>query len=546
MFRHVPTPGVNSIATISLEKWLDNVLKVSKFGGDDLVMAYVGKGDVAKIERKRCGLLFKDFKPAYGRPGAYLATPMEVVEISEVFGRALNSSKAIVPIGDIDYKDASLKNVLQNCARQWCGGGSGNVALNDTNVFIMYYSAIQSLAFEFVQSKTLEELDKWACPLLSLVSALATLHEELPFAKRVTETMITAPSLDDMLQKALAHAFAGVKPTMEDQVEMLENIVRRTYRAGEEFRAASPGPLAVFLMAPLLANRLSSGDGSMRFGVTFFVDAFNKSMQSYTEALLPKTTHIGQDVRSILALTQVAFEKPLTKEQIDGFLAFLKANPTASVPWVSLGVLPPHEPLVPSLFAGPFDVKGKPLATLSTVIKVKGPTSFTAVGKKGSDWTGVQFLSSGEYIIHLTMLGMAEVAKGDSRGEDLKANLRLTLGKDIMASQEYSYSLAGMEQLKAGGRLETYSLAGERCVMTTDVYWDIRQNKAMDSMKPLLVKVSKQDVRLIQDNDVFAMFPREDKPVLVAFKNVLLTVNFDEGNAPVTKTASWFAVLSEE
>ena len=531
MFRHVPTPGFHTGGTIALATWLEKRLTQAKFSGDE-EMLY-------GVERKSCGLLFKGFKPAYERPGAYLATPSSIVVMAEAFGKAITAGNVIVPIGDIDYSDKNTRSVLQQCARQWCGGGGGNVNMSDTNVLIMYYSAIQSLIIEFVQSKTLEDLDHWAVPLLSLVRSLAKLHDYIPHAKKVTEAVITVPCPDDMLHKALAHVFADVTPTLEDQLEMLEQIVKRTYRSKENIKINSPGPLAVFLATPLLSSAIQT-PGDIFVYADAFVKEFNKVMQAYAEALPPKDNYPNTEVRSILALTQVAFAKPLTKAQIEGFLAMLKANPTTPVPWATLGVLPPQQALVPSVHTDTFDVRGKSATTFPAVIKSKSPTQFTAVGRKSNDWTGIQLLSSGVYIIRLTLLGTAESAIGDSRGQEGKANLRLTLGKDIMAETEHSYSLAGMQQFQP--------TTGELRHL-----WHIRQSEPMDANKPITVTVKKEEVTLTQDGFQFAKFPRASKPVMVAFKNVLLNVEYDEfssfppgtcTNAP--RTQSIFAKLSAE
>ena len=541
MFRHVPAPGFHHGGKVDLATWLEMRLKPAKFSGDELLDG---------IERKRCGLLFKDFKPAYGRPGAYLATSVQVVNIAEVYGKALKNGYVIVPLGDIDYGDENARSVLQQCARQWCGGGRGNVNMSDTNVLIMFYSAIQSLVFEFVQSETVEDHEQQAIPLLALVRSLAKFHESLPAAKKVTEAVITVPCPDDMLQKALAHVFADVKPTLEDQVEMLENIVKRTYRAEEEIKVSSPGPLAVFLLTPLLSSVIKN-TGDILADATKFVNDFGKAMKAYYDALPPKDFHANKEVRGIMALCQVAFEKPLTKAQIGGFLAILKAYPMAPVPWENLGVLPKQQALVPSVHTDSYEVRGKPAATIPAVIKSKSPTRFTAVGSKGTEWAGIQLLSSGVYTINLTMLGTAEVALGDSRGEDLKANFRLTLGKDIMKETEHSYSLAGMKQYQP--------TTGELRYL-----WHIRQSEPMNTTSPIQVVIKKEEVSLMQDGFLIDKFPRASKPVLLAFKNVLLDVEYDElpldpknataVNASVgknawasaPKTMSLFAKLSAE
>jgi len=160
-------------------------------------------------------------------------------------------------------------------------------------------------------------------------------------------------------------------------------------------------------------------------------------------------------------------------------------------------------------------VRGKPAATVPAVIKPTSPNSFTAVDRKGTEWAGIQLLSSGVYTINMTTLGAAKAALGDTRGEDLMANLRLTLGKDIMKETEHSYSLAGLRQYQP--------TTGELRYL-----WHISQSEPMTVDKPVVVTVKKDEVLLTQEGLQFAKFPRASKPVLLAFKNVLLNVNFEE------------------
>jgi len=516
MFRHVSLPKNYSGETMCPDVWAKKILAKGEFRGDEMVPAYghfLVNGQILQgvhmTPRKLCGIRFKDLVTAYGRPGAYMASPDTIVDMNNEFKRSMTGGMVIVPLGDFDYTGYT-KEVVQIIACQWCGG---NLAPSDELVLTMYYSAIQSLIVAFSKSETIEDQERLAYPLLCLVRSLASLNKTIGCAKNILDTMVVVPCIDDMIQKGLAHVFVQKMPTLEDQVLMLEAIVRRTHRRDESVSLAPYGMFAVFFAVPLLSYYLSS-DGALTFKeAKEFLKAYNHYIDAYSENL--DLAGVDSDeFNAIMAIAETAFEAPLSGNQVLEFLAHLKENPSASVPWVSFGVLESPPDLVPDVCSGPFTANGKPVAL--SVVKPLGPTSFTVVGRKGTEWTGIQFKSEGIYTINLMLLGSAEPAVGDSRGLDLKANLRLTLGSDIMKMNEDSYSLAGMHQ--------KHTILGG---------WTMVADKPLDFKKPILVVVAKERVYLQQDGVTFARFRRDslydnERPVLLAFKNVLLTVSYSD------------------
>ena len=510
MYRYIhPTAGPQSIS-----QWLEVMLKPSHFQGEEL-LSIQSSGTVKKVARKFCGLLFKGLK----KPSIHGAEPVAIVNIQETFERALVAGHVIVPIGDMGYPDYHTTCVLKQCARQWFGG---DIDMNDTNILRMYYSAIQSLLITLVQSKTLEDLTTWTIPLLGMVRALKKLHYDLPDAKKVAETFRIVPSLDNSLQKALAHSIAGTPVTLEDQIRMLESILRHTLRTKSEFTAVSPGPIAVFLACPLLSYL--PDDVPFEKLVKLFVADFNQAMERYVDALPTPNIYVRKEIRCIVALTRTAFEKALTYEQVEACLASLKADPTAEVPWT--GVLPAPQDLVPQIFCGPFVGKGARVVTRACVVKPESPTRFFAAGSKGTEWTGLQLLTAGIYTVDLFPLETPPL----SIGEDRKANFRCTLGNDILTLQEHSYSLAGMLQMRNDGA------------------WELRHAEPLDIRQPVQIMITQHEMQLTQHGTLFARFLRLGKPVLLAFRNLLLSVSFEEMFAPPVPvpTPSAFARLSEE
>lgn len=544
MLRHIPLPEYYSGKTMTMKTWLSDVLAKSSFRGDEMTEAFGHfrnpKDFIGPLiwlcnmtPRKMCGIRFKDFVAACGRglkvdghsEGVYLAKPDEVVDMAVEFETSWAAGQVIIPMGDFDYSDSMTKAVLMQCSRQWFG--YGNLTATDETVLNMYYSAIQSLVVAFSKSETLEDQERLAYPLLALVRGLASLNKKLPIAKTLLDKMIVFPCVDEMLQKALGHVFAQKLPTQEDQVLMLENIVRRNHRLGEPISLANYSMFAVFLAAPLLYYYLSSEEPLTSSDALEYLTVFNDYINTYADNILAEGNN--DEERAIAALADTAFEKPLTNAQVTGFFSSLKANPSSSVPWVALGVLPLPPGLVANLFTGPFAANGKPSATLPAVVKSTGAYDFTVAGQKGTEWTGIQFLSSGVYTINMK-LGSEQTAVG----LDLKANLRLTLGSDIMKSTERSYSLAGMHH-------KFDAVKG----------WKLVVDRPLDSSKPILVLVSNGYVYLQQDGLTFATFPRYEQPVLVAFKNALLNVSYSDAqihsyvtSAEPTKKPSAFAKLS--
>jgi hypothetical protein len=256
--------------------------------------------------------------------------------------------------------------------------------------------------------------------------------------------------------------------------------------------------------------------------VKIFVTEFNQRMERYTEALLPPDIY-RKEVRSIVALSAVAFETALTCEQVEGCLAALQADPTAELSWT--GVLPLREISVPGIIYGPFTGKGGRLVTLATLVKPTSPTSFTAIARRRAEWTGLQLHSLGLYTIDLFPLGHAQV----SLGEDWKPKFRCTLGNDILTPQEHSYSLSGKLQMRHDGA------------------WEVRDAEPLDIRLPVQILITQHEVQITQKGTLFARFLRVGKPVLLGFQHLLLSVSFEERVAPPlpVPTPSAFARLSE-
>lgn len=120
--------------------------------------------------------------------------------------------------GEPDWTCAETRWVLQQTAREWVSGGTNDANMSDDNVLVMYYGALQSLAFATGCATTKATQTVWFEALVSLTRAFALLHKDVEAFRRVTKAMVATPGVDDMLQKALAHAMDPDAPWDEATV----------------------------------------------------------------------------------------------------------------------------------------------------------------------------------------------------------------------------------------------------------------------------------------------------------------------------------------
>ena len=145
--------------------------------------------------------------------------------------------------------------------------------------------------------------------------------------------------MDDMLQKALAHAFDPSAPWDKPTVlNMLATIIRRSARYSDAPVGLAPGPLAVFVLVPLLRQAGARADPAD------VQRDFNSKSASLLDALLANGT--GPEgvfsARCLVALMEVA-GFPLTLPQCRQLLEYCATHLDMSdePPWATWGVLAP-------------------------------------------------------------------------------------------------------------------------------------------------------------------------------------------------------------
>jgi len=475
-----------------------------------------GPGDVAKQ-----AVLFRDFKSVFGRTGAYMATPVTIVNFRDanmaVIDPQFKHSVArvgdvCVPLGTPNPKCDSASVVLQQCAREWVTGGKNTGNMSDENVLTMYYSALQSLVFTAGNATTKEEQTQWFYAISALVRAFSALSSERPAFQKVTEAMVVTPGVDDMLQKALAHVFhPQARWDRRVKLEMLDIMARRNMRHGELIVGMAPGPFVVFVLVPLLRSVAASAgwsSGSPAATQVEFNEKANELLHAYVGASTSNSDEM--QIRTLVALTKVAGCE-LTEEHARDFLQFARSTPDMSVlaPWSDWGALPPHPTLEMDVFAKRLDVGKKSGVSVAAKLVPTGPTTFNVYGYKGIHWTGVQFQTNGHYVVTPHDLGIACAGRGNTRGDELVANWRITVGDNILPHDVSGYSSAGIEHVKTGTR------------------WSYVEKMPLDASKAFTVGVELTWIVIAQDGKVVFRMKREDlKPALLAFKNMWLSVAY--------------------
>ena len=484
-----------------------------------------GPGDVAKQ-----AIVFRNFKSVFGRAGAYMATPVAIVEYRAANLAVIDKKythpvarehDVLVPLGTPNPACKKANTVLQQCARQWVTGGQNTGNMSDENVLTMYYSALQSLVFAAGNATTKEAQTQWFYALSGLVRAFATLRGESPLFQKVTEAMVVTPGVDDMLQKALAHVFhPAARWDRRVKLELLDVMARRNIRRGERMVGMAPGPFVVFALVPLLRSVAASVGWAADSPAATQAD-FNAKANELLQAYVGSSTSDSDEMQisTLVALTKVAGCE-LSAEQAQHFLAFARATPDMSIaaPWSAWGALPALPDMEVPVVAKRFDVGGRTGVSVAAKVMPTSATTCNVYGYKGIHWTGLQFPTIGHYVVTPHDLGIASAGHGNTRGEELVANWRVTVGDDILPRDKEGYSSAGMARVCSGGR------------------WSYVERTPLDVKKPFTLAVEKENIVVVQNSVVYFRMKRT-ADALLAFKNMWLNVQYKPAPAPPTPVA---------
>lgn len=543
-FVHAPS---YSAGGSHVDAWLAAYWDQSVFSNTDAIATRDG----TEHSVSECGVIFRNFRPVTGKPGAYFADPVAIVQyrpamrasMGEGVHSGVHKDDVVVPLGTPDFSNPKTQVVLQQAARQWVSGGKNTADMSDEHIIPMYYAVLQQLVFLAGNATTVVEQARWFPALVALTRAFAAFHAAYEPARRVTEALVVTPGADDMLQKALAegvfHASAEGAWSVASQLDLLAIAIRRNIRHGAMRPGMAPGPFAIFTLVPLLRDVVTQTPPPSAEVIT---ERFNAQATQLLSSFLEDDaaaragldadgwTHVSRTaasaehnyrVRTLVSLTRL-MGKPLTGEQADKLLTHCATTDMSDEPkWVEWGVLPAPPALKTDVASQRYAVGGRPGATYRAKIVPVDEENFRVFSFKGVEWTGLTFKTPGTYIIHTHDLGIATTGRGDTRGRALTANWRVTAGTDVLPRQR-----------------EGYSLAGEQHTRTPHGSWYYKACAPLTITTPVLVIVTATSVRVQQAGRLFfTMSKGGSEPVMFAFKNLWLSCHFKEPEPPVPAPA---------
>lgn len=347
-------------------------------------------------------------------------------------------------------------------------------------------------------------------------------------------------SHDTRAQKAIAYVlYQEDLGTRAARLELLAVIVRRNWRHGVTVAGMAPGPFVVFTLVPLLRAALA-GEGApgaaellARFnaGAAHLLEAFGRDRDATRRAAAaaagapaPRAAAARERdfrVRVLVSLTRAA-GCALTPEQATRLLTHVETcrDMSEEPDWIAWGALPPPPPLPCELRLARFRMSSRDARAPGTfrakVTTSTGAGAFTLRSYKGVEWAAVQLLTPGAYFIVAHDLGIATPARGDSRGEALTANWRVTVGDVVLPEARAGYSLAGMSRVPRGG-----GGGGGKAIA-----WEYRRDRDLALEESFVVLVTASHVEVRQSGASYFRAERHGEPALLAFKNMWMSVQY--------------------
>lgn len=519
--------------------WLKNNWDTASFSGDDLIAIHDG----SRHPIKDCAVVFRNFRTVTGTPGAYFAEPVGVVQYRSAMLTAINGAPkyehpivvkndVLVPLGVPKWDNAQTRIVLQQSARQWVSGGENTADMSDEHVITLYYAALQQLVFYSGNATRTEDQRRWFPALVALTRAFSAVHGAYDVARKVTTALVLTPGANDMMQKGLAHIFhTGSVWTAETRLDMLTIALRRSLKhSGGSLYGMAPGPFVLFALVPLLRT-LAHPDGSVLCESAALREKFNTVTQRLLDAFVydddnaytstgDKRSMKELNVRFLVTLTDV-MDVPLYGWQACALLDYVVGASSHAPNWVDMKVLPPKPVFVA-------EVSGVTCGSATHVkLDPKDTNTLNVYSYKGVEWAAITLKTPGSYTVMAHDLGIATRSTGDTRGCELNANWRLTVGNDMFP------------RTRSG-----YSLAGQRHICTTRGAWQYRPSVPLSLKTTFDITVKPTEVRLMQDGRVFfAMEKAVHEPALLAFKNLWLTVTYAPPPPPPAFTVTPVASL---
>ncbi len=341
------------------------------------------------------------------------------------------------------------------------------------------------------------------------------------------------------MQKAIAYVlYQEDLGTRAARLELLAVMVRRNWRHGVTIVGMAPGPFVVFTLVPLLRAVVrpgSAGPPSAEHLAARFNAAAAHLLRAFSrDADAARAGGAGGEeaafrVRALVSLTCIA-GCALTHRQAAALLDHVeRCHDMSEEPrWVEWGALPTPPPLSCEVRTARFRLSRRDAspATFRAKVTVTGLDAFTLRSYKGVEWAAVQLATPGAYFITAHDLGIAHAGGGDTRGEELCANWRLTVGDTVMPEDAPGYSRAGMAHTPVQRWAGRGRGGGGRSSSTSTYAY--RHEQALRPEELFVLHVTPTQVALRQNGNTFIRCERRrtgDQPLL-AFKNMWLAVQY--------------------
>ena len=439
-----------------IHAWIAEYYDKSGFQGDDEVSVLSMSGELVKMPRSKCCIVFREFE-GHER-GGWRATPVGLFVMRDAMVAAFTGGntyiKALdvcIPLGDPDYTNGKTLDVLRQCARQWVSGSRNDIALDLTHVPTMLFSAIQCVTYRMKGMPILMPA------FAGLLRSLTLGCQRLPVFAKIASTLATAGNgIGDMTQRAISRKLT-VPPTpfdRESQLNDLCTMLRRHSKKnkGEDNVEAAPGIVGIFLLVEAEAQRIV--DTVLEPLDSRRVEAGRARFTARCDALRAETGAEGP-LRALVSMMDMC-GTPLSETSAKALLDWMRTtgrNPKASPPLEAMGLIPPKAKIEWLMTEEYRVVKNDAHAKMATIVPL---TELKATAKLQSipDWGGVQLLQEGVYTVTPRVQGLSEAGVGNTKGAAQTANLRITSGDTFTKANimcqlvdpecSMSYSSAGM------------------------------------------------------------------------------------------------------
>ena len=458
--------------------------------------------------------------------------------------------------------NSESKVVMKQLAREWVSGCANNADMHDAHVTNFYFSALAGALFQAAGTKTPTEQELWIGISLALWWSFTEFSTTCPEAKTIITAFAQTLDVQDVLQALCAQLLCDLPTSKNARLRCLELGKSRNKKWGAaEILHQPQGLFATFILVPLM-KRTISGNLTVSEIHTEFSKRCAYLCHVLSHCVSKTPTATVTDACILFVLAQFS-EADLTIEQAMRFSIHTNDSKTLDrapfdlwgattkerAPWnlVTDGIkvekrfvapvvvssdakrmskedacrpstcamtIPPEE-LFSMIQTMPMtETKIYAAAAMETKEGIVHSCNFKA--STPTEWSGIGLTLNGTYRITGTLVGLATLGTGKTLGKELNANLRVTLGFDIMPRTREGFSSSGMR----------YDPKQRRYV---------NDGIKFDPTHPIEIVVDNTSVNVKN----VVKFQRIDvaEPVMIGFKNLNLDISFLPPTVPLKNAA---------